>query len=34
MGLSLFVKGIRDENATERARFMRNAIRSPRYGVE
>ncbi|GBF99191.1 hypothetical protein Rsub_11636 [Raphidocelis subcapitata] len=32
--LSFFMKGMKDENATERARFMRTAIRSPRYGIE
>jgi hypothetical protein len=25
---------MRDGDATERTRFMRNAIRSPRYGIE
>jgi hypothetical protein len=34
MALMPFLKGMRDANATERTRFMRNALRSPRYGVE
>lgn len=34
MGLAPLFKGMREQHATERARFMWNAIRSPRYGVE
>ena len=34
MGLHPIFKGLKDANATPRARFMRAAIRSPRYGIE
>jgi hypothetical protein len=34
MALSPFFKSMRDSHATERTVFMRNALRSPRYGVE
>ena len=34
MALSPVFRGLRDAGATERTMFMRNALRSPRYGVE